>query len=111
MMNSQEMETAIRLKLDLVVIVLRDNGFGMIKWKQGGMNLPDFGLDFLNPDFIQYAHSYGAQGYRVSRSRELVELLSSCLHQPGLHLIEVPVDYSQNEKVFFQELQEKTCLL
>ncbi len=111
MMNSQEMETAIRLKLDLVVIVLRDNGFGMIKWKQGGMNLPDFGLDFLNPDFIQYAQSYGAQGYRVSRPRELVELLSSCLHQPGLHLIEVPVDYSQNEKVFFQELQEKTCLL
>jgi len=111
MMNSQEMETAIRLKLDLVVIVLRDNGFGMIKWKQGGMNLPDFGLDFSNPDFIQYAQSYGAQGYRVSRPRELVELLSSCLHQPGLHLIEVPVDYSQNEKVFFQELQEKTCLL
>lgn len=111
MMNSQEIETAIRLKLDLVVIVLRDNGFGMIKWKQGGMNLPDFGLDFSNPDFIQYAQSYGAQGYRVSRPRELVELLSSCLHQPGLHLIEVPVDYSQNEKVFFQELQEKTCLL
>lgn len=111
MMNSQEMETGIRLKLDLVVIVLRDNGFGMIKWKQGGMNLPDFGLDFLNPDFIQYAQSYGAQGYRVSRSRELIDLLSRCLHQPGLHLIEVPVDYSQNEKVFFQELQEKTCLL
>jgi len=111
MMNSQELETAIRLKLDLVVIVLRDNGFGMIKWKQGGMNLPDFGLDFLNPDFIQYAQSYGAQGYRVSRPRELVELLSHCLQQPGLHLIEVPVDYSQNEKVFFQELQDKTCLL
>jgi len=111
MMNSQEMETAIRLQLDLVVIVLRDNGYGMIKWKQGGMNLPDFGLDFLNPDFIQYAQSYGAKGYRVTRSGELVTLLSACLHEPGLHLIEVPVDYSQNEKVFFQELQEKTCLL
>ncbi|MBA3006260.1 MAG: acetolactate synthase large subunit [Proteobacteria bacterium] len=111
MMNSQEMETAIRLKLDLVVIVLRDNGYGMIKWKQGGMNLPDFGLDFLNPDFIQYAKSYGAKGYRVTRAGELVELLSGCLKQSGLHLIEVPVDYSQNEKVFFQELRNKTCLL
>ncbi|MDO8948181.1 MAG: acetolactate synthase large subunit [Desulfocapsaceae bacterium] len=111
MMNSQEMETAIRLKLDLVVIVLRDNGYGMIKWKQGGMNLPDFGLDFLNPDFIQYAKSYGAKGYRVTRVGELVELLSGCLKQSGLHLIEVPVDYSQNEKVFFQELRNKTCLL
>jgi len=111
MMNSQEMETAIRLKLHLVVIILRDNGYGMIKWKQGGMGLPDFGLDFLNPDFIRYAQSYGANGYRVSRAGELVELLSGCLKQAGLHLIEVPVDYSQNEKVFFQELRDKTCLL
>lgn len=111
MMNSQEMETAIRLKLHLVVIVLCDNGYGMIKWKQGGMHLTDFGLDFLNPDFVQYAQSYGANGYRVSRAGELAELLSECLRQPGLHLIEVPVDYSQNEEVFIQELRDKTCLL
>lgn len=111
MMNSQEMETAMRLKLHLVVIVLRDDGYGMIKWKQSGMNLPDFGLDFLNPDFIHYAQSYGAHGLRVTRSGQLGEVLSECLRQPGLHLIEVPVDYSQNEKVFFQELRDKTCLL
>ena len=111
MMNSQEMETAIRFNLNLVVIVLRDNGYGMIKWKQGGMGLPGFGLDFLNPDFVHYAKSYGASGYRVSRGGELAELLSECLKQPGLHLIEVPVDYSQNEEVFFQELRDKTCLL
>lgn len=111
MMNSQELETAIRLKLHLIVIVLRDDGYGMIKWKQAGMGLPAFGLDFLNPDFIQYAKSYGACGYRVSRSGELMELMSSCLQHPAVHLIEVPVDYSQNEKVFFQELQAKTCLL
>ena len=111
MMNSQEMETAIRLKLHLVVIILCDNGYGMIKWKQGGMGLPDFGLDFLNPDFIHYAQSYGANGYRVSGAGELAPLLTRCLNQHGLHLIEVPVDYSQNEKVFFQELRDKTCLL
>jgi acetolactate synthase-1/2/3 large subunit len=111
MMNSQEMETAVRLGLHLVVIVLRDNGYGMIKWKQGGMNFPDFGLDFLNPDFVQYAGSYGAHGYRVSQTGELPGLLADCLQHPGLHLVEVPVDYSQNEKVFFQELRNKTCLL
>ncbi len=111
MMNSQEMETAIRLQLNLVVIVLRDDGYGMIKWKQAGMNLPSFGLDFQNPDFIQYATSYGARGYRVSSNGELGEILSRCLASPGLHLIEVPVDYSENEKVFFQELKNKTCLL
>ncbi len=111
MMNSQELETAIRLELDLVVIVLCDNGYGMIKWKQAGMGLPSFGLDFKDPDFVQYAKSYGAMGYRASRNGELSEILGRCLELPGLHLIEVPVDYSENERVFFQELKDKTCLL
>lgn len=111
MMNSQEMETAVRLQLDLVVIVLCDQGYGMIKWKQGGMNLPAFGLDFLNPDFIEYANSYGAKGHRISRTGELAEILAASLKQPGLHLIELPVDYSQNEEVFYQQLRAKTCLI
>ena len=111
MMNSQEMETAIRLQLDLVVIVLRDDGYGMIKWKQAGMGLPGFGLDFANPDFMTYAKSYGATGHRISDKDQLPEVLGRCLAESGLHLIEVPVDYSQNEKVFFEELKNKTCLL
>ncbi len=111
MMNSQEIETAIRLKLHLVIIILRDDGYGMIKWKQAGMEFPNFGLDFSNPDFIQYAESYGAQGYRITENDTLTTLLSQCLNSPGLHLIEVPVDYSENEKVFQRELQNKTCLL
>jgi acetolactate synthase I/II/III large subunit len=110
MMNSQELETAVRLKLNLVIIILRDNGYGMIKWKQRGMDFPDFGLDFGNPDFIQYAKSYGAKGYQITENGTFSDLLSSCLKAPGVHLIEVPVDYSQNEKVFLQELQNKTCL-
>lgn len=111
MMNSQEIETAVRLELHIVIIVLRDNGYGMIKWKQRGMNFPDFGLDFGNPDFIHYAESYGAKGYRVTENGTFANLLSDCLKTPGVHLIEVPVDYSENEKVFLQELQHKTCLL
>jgi len=110
MMNSQELETAVRLELDLVVIILRDNGYGMIKWKQQGMNFPVFGLDFGNPDFIQYAESYGAKGYRVTKNGAFTDQLAHCLNTPGVHLIEVPVDYSENEKVFLKELQNKTCL-
>ena len=110
MMNSQEMETAVRLKLHLVIIILRDNGYGMIKWKQRGMDFSDFGLDFGNPDFIQYAESYGARGYRIVKNGTFTSLLSQCLNSPGVHLIEIPVDYSENEKVFLKELQNKTCL-
>lgn len=111
MMNSQEIETAIRLDLHLVIIILCDNGYGMIKWKQRGMDFPDFGLDFSNPNFIQYAESYGAKGYRITRNGTFTKQLASCLNAPGVHLIEVPVDYSENEKVFLKELQNKTCLL
>lgn len=111
MMNSQEMETAVRLELDLVVIVLRDDGYGMIKWKQAGEGFPLFGLDFGNPDFVAYARSYGAKGVRIERTGQLVETLERAFAEGGVHLIEVPVDYSENEAVFLQELEERTCLL
>ncbi|NOY90401.1 MAG: acetolactate synthase large subunit [Deltaproteobacteria bacterium] len=111
MMNSQEMETAVRLKLDLVVIVLRDNGYGMIKWKQAGAGFPVFGLDFGNPDFVEYAESYGAHGTRIERTGQLVEELAAAFEAGGVHLIEVPVDYSENEAVFLEALAQKTCIL
>ena len=65
MMNSQEMETAVRLKLNLVVLILEDSAYGMIRWKQAVDSFPDFGLTFGNPDFVKYAESYGAKGSRV----------------------------------------------
>jgi acetolactate synthase-1/2/3 large subunit len=60
MMNSQEMETAVRLKLNLVVLILEDHAYGMIRWKQAVDHFPDFGMTFNNPDFVKYAESYGA---------------------------------------------------
>lgn len=111
MMNSQELETAVRLQLDLVILVLNDNGFGMIKWKQDAAGLPSFGLGYGNPDFVKYAESYGAKGYRVSRTEDFVALLQTCLESKGVHVIEVPIDYSENVRVFTKELKEKTCLL
>jgi acetolactate synthase-1/2/3 large subunit len=91
MMNSQEMETVVRLKLDLVIIILRDDAFGMIKWKQSNMNFPSYGLDYGNPDFVKYAEAYGAFGHRVNAADELVPLLEQCLNSTGVHLIDVPV--------------------
>ncbi|MCB1123958.1 MAG: acetolactate synthase large subunit, partial [Verrucomicrobiae bacterium] len=111
MMNSQELETAIRLKLDLVVLVLRDNAYGMIKWKQAGMNLPEWGLDYGNPDFVEYARSYGAQGVRVESAGDLVPTLRRSFQEGGVWLVELPVDYSENAKVLISELREKVCLV
>ena len=111
MMNSQELETAVRLGLDLVVLVLRDNGYGMIKWKQTGVGFPTFGLDFGNPDFVQYANSYGARGVRIERTGQLIEEISHAFAEGGVHLIEVPVDYSENHAVFYERLKQMTCNL
>ncbi len=111
MMNSQELETAVRLNLNLVVVVLRDDAYGMIKWKQASMDMPAFGLDFGNPDFVKYAESYGASGHRVSRANKLTPLIKKCLKSKSVHLIEVPVDYSENEKVLLEELKNKTCMI
>jgi len=111
MMNSQEMETAVRLGLDLTVLVLRDNAYGMIKWKQAGMGFPNWGLDYGNPDFVKYAESYGAYGVRVEKTEDFLPILKDCIGRKGVNLIELPVDYSENERVLIEELAAKTCLL
>lgn len=108
MMNSQELETAVRLGLDLVILVINDNGFGMIKWEQDLKGFERHGLDFSNPDFVKYAESYGACGHRVTAAEQLKPLLEQCRSQKGVHLIDVPVDYSENTRVFFNELKEAT---
>ncbi|MBI2479833.1 MAG: acetolactate synthase large subunit [Planctomycetia bacterium] len=109
MMNSQELETAVRLELDLVVLILRDDAYGMIKWKQPHMGLKDFGLDYGNPDFVKYAESYGAYGHRVDSAAGLLALLSECLDLPGVHLIEVPVDYSDNDRILNRDIKERSA--
>lgn len=111
MMNSQELETAVRLKMNLTVLILRDDAYGMIKWKQAAMKLPDYGLDFGNPDFVKYAESYGAKGHRVESAEELLPQMEACLTTPGVHLIDVPVDYSDNDRILNREIREKSKLL
>jgi acetolactate synthase-1/2/3 large subunit len=104
MMNSQELETAVRLKLNLVVLVLEDHAYGMIRWKQEVDAFADFGLEFGNPDFVAYAQSYGAKGWRVGNASELTTMLESAFSAGGVHLVVVPVDYSENMRVLVDEL-------
>jgi len=108
MMNSQELETAIRLKLNLTVIIVNDNAFGMIKWKQEDMGFDNFGLDYKNPDFVKYAESYGANGYRPKNDGDFQEILGHCLETDGVHVIDLPVDYSLNHPILNVMLKEKT---
>ncbi len=99
MMNSQEMETAVRLKLNITVLILNDSSYGMIRWKQANMGFADFGLTYGNPDFVKYAESYGAHGHRVESAAHLKELIEHCRDTPGVHLIDCPVDYSENDQI------------
>lgn len=111
MMNSQELETAIRLQLDLVVIILNDGGYGMIKWKQEAVGYPDFGLDFGNPDFVAYAESYGAKGHRLETTEAFPALVEQCIEDRGVHVIDVPIDYSRNVQLLTHGLpcQNLSC--
>jgi len=111
MMNSQELETAVRLKLNIIVLILNDSAYGMVKWKQENQGFDDFGLSFENPDFVKYAESYGAIGHRVSSSKGFKELIEECISTEGVHLIDCPVDYSENDEILNKIIKEKSAKL
>jgi acetolactate synthase-1/2/3 large subunit len=104
MMNSQELETAVRLRLNLVVLLLEDGGYGMIRWKQGAAGFTDWGLTFGNPDFVKYADAYGARGYRLQASDDLAQVISDAFARGGVQLVCAPIDYSENQRVLVDEL-------
>lgn len=104
MMNSQELETAVRLGLDLVVLVLRDDAYGMIRWKQAHEGFTDFGMALGNPDFVRYAESYGAHGHRVASADALRPALEHALAAPGVHLIDVAIDYAEDDHLLHEQI-------
>ncbi len=107
-MGMSDLETAVRLKIDLVIVIINDNGYGMIKWKQDGMGLDSFGLDFGNPDFVKLADSFGAHGHRISSASEFAPLVRQALDAGGVHIIDVPVDYSENITLDAEHLRTRT---
>lgn len=107
MMNSQELETAVRLKLNLVVLIIEDHAFGMIRWKQAVDHFADYGMTFNNPDFVRYAEAYGAQAMRVNNAAELAPALEAAFAAGGVYLVIVPIDYSENKRVLVDELAQR----
>jgi acetolactate synthase-1/2/3 large subunit len=96
LMNSQELETATRLGVDITVVVWRDDGYGLIDWKQRNEFGRPFAVEFGNPDFLQYAASFGIPAFRPSRAADLYPTLQRALEIKGPTLVEVPIDYAEN---------------
>lgn len=99
MMNSQEIETAVREQIPLVVLIWEDKAYGLIKWKMDIELGHHDHVDFTNPDFVKYAESFGAIGYRIKSAEELLPTLNKALSSKGVHIITCPVDYSENVKL------------
>jgi acetolactate synthase-1/2/3 large subunit len=99
MMNSQEIETALRIGTPFVILIWNDSEYGLITWHQ----LRRFGrqshIAFNNPDFVKYAESFGAKGYRVERTEELIPTLTQALANDTVTIVDCPVDYSENMKL------------
>ena len=111
MMNSQELETAVRNKLNIIVIILNDSSYGMIKWKQEGIGFESYGLDYKNPDFVKYAESYGAIGHRPTSDEDFNVIFENCLNTSGVHVIDLAVDYSLNHSILNVKLKESAKIL
>jgi acetolactate synthase I/II/III large subunit len=109
MMNSRELETALRYDIPVVVLVLNDNAFGFIKWEQQAKGFQRFGLDYKNPDFVKYAESYGAVGLSVKKGDDLTDILRKAFDRKTVVLIECPIDYSVNYEMFSKELANIVC--
>ena len=100
MINCQELETATRYGIPVVVLVLNDNAFGFIKWEQKNMHFENFGLDYGNPDFALFAESFGAAGFKVREGDNLAEILEKSFSLNKVTVIECPIDYSANYDTF-----------
>ena len=99
MMNNQELETALRLGLNITILIFNDNKYGLIEWHQ----LRHYGrkshIDVTNPDFVKFAESFGAKGYRVDKTEDLQSVLETALNDGTVSVIDCPVDYSENMKL------------
>lgn len=99
MMNCQEFETAHRLGTNFVTLIFNDRSYGLIKWKQDMQYGHHEYVDFTNPDFVKFAESMGAAGYRIEKTEDLLPTLIKAFKQDKPVIIDCPVDYSENMKL------------
>jgi acetolactate synthase I/II/III large subunit len=109
MMNAQELETAVRLNIPVVVLILNDNAFGFIKWKQQNMGFRNFGLDYTNPDFARFAESHGATGITVKKGDDLATVLKKAFELRKVVVVECTIDYTPNYETFSKEIEDLVC--
>ncbi len=99
LMNSQEIETALRIGVAIIILVWNDSKYGLIKWHQDRRFGRDTQIDFNNPDLVKYAESFDAKGYRVESAGDLLPMLKQAITDNTVVLIDCPVDYSENMKL------------
>ena len=99
MMNSQEIETAIRYDINIVIMIWNDSEYGLIKWHQERRFGRSGNVNFNNPCFVTYAQAFGAKGYRVESADELLPTIQKAFADNTVVIIDVPVDYSENMKL------------
>ncbi len=98
-MNVQELETARRLGLPVVVLIFRDDGLGSIRWKQEQRFGRTAGVEFGNPDFARLAEAFGCRGIHVRSADQLLPSLKEALAYPAPAVIDCPVDYRENDRL------------
>jgi acetolactate synthase-1/2/3 large subunit len=111
MMSSQELQTAVSLGVNLTVLVLRDDAYGMIKWKQQHEGFPAFGMDLQNPDFVAYARTFGVRGQRPESAAAFLPMLREALARPGVDLLEVPISYAEDDRIFHEHIPKLSAQL
>lgn len=99
MMNSQEIETAVRMNINIVILILNDSSYGLIKWKQDDRFGEHCFVDFTNPDFVKLAESMHAVGFRVDKAENLVLTLKKAYETNRVCVIDCLVDYDENTKL------------
>jgi acetolactate synthase-1/2/3 large subunit len=108
LMNSQEIETALRINTPIVILIWNDSAYGLIEWKQMSQFGRKSNIDFKNPDFVKYAEAFGAKGYRIEKGEDLLPTLKKALADNTVSIIDCPVDYSENLKLT-GKLGEMVC--
>jgi acetolactate synthase-1/2/3 large subunit len=108
LMNFQEVETAVRLNIPIIVLIWNDQQYGLIKWKQMNQFGRESNVSFSNPDFVKLAEAFGAKGYKIEHTKDLLPTLKQAIEDNCVVLIDCPVDYSENLKLT-QELGEMIC--
>jgi acetolactate synthase-1/2/3 large subunit len=99
LMSASEIETAIREKVPIVILILVDGSYGLIKWEMDDNMGHHSSVDFSNPDFVKYAESFGAKGYQIGRAKDLLPSLKEALDSETLCVIACPVDYTENPRL------------